>query len=369
MTVDATPLVGPMTGVGRYVEGLLGELEPAASRRGEELTLRAAILSARRRKLERAGAPPVTGLPVPARLLRRAWSRADAPPVELVVGRCDVFHGTNFVSPPTLRAAEVLTIHDLAYERHRDTVGHESLAYRALVPRALNRGAVVVTPSAATRDAVCDFYRLAAERVVVTPLGVDDVWRTAAPLSREGLARLGVPSDYFLFVGTVEPRKNLPVLVEAYRRMASCCSDPPALVLAGPAGWARLPAVERDLPGLVQVGWVEQQVLCGLVAGARAVALVSRDEGFGLPVVEAMTSGRPVVVSDIPALREVAGDLGVVVPVDDVDALAHALAVLAEQEDSESGQRGRRDWAARWTWRACAEATLDAYRLALEGRR
>lgn len=367
--VDATPLVGPMTGVGRYVSGLLGGLGEAASRRGQDLSLRAAILSARRRTLDPAiGAPRVIGLPVPARLMRRVWSRLDAPPVEFVVGRCDVFHGTNFVSPPALRAAEVLTIHDLAYERHQDTVAAESLAYRLLVPRALARGAVVVTPSAATRDAVCDFYRLPAERVVVTPLGVDDVWRSATPLTTGRLAELGVPREYFLFVGTVEPRKNLPVLVEAYRRLASGCPEPPALVLAGPAGWAPLPAVERGVPGLVQVGWLEPQDLRGLVAGARALALVSRDEGFGLPVAEAMTAGRPVVVSDIPALREVAGPLGVVVPENDADALTHALAVVLDQEDGDAARQARRTWAAQWTWRACAEATLDAYQMAMGAR-
>lgn len=357
--LDGTPLLGTRTGVGQYVAALVERLARDAG-----LELRATPFTVRTGG--RPSLPAAVGwrhLPVPARAARWSWARGGPPPVELVGGRVDVFHGTNFVLPPTLRAAGVLTVHDLAYLRHADTVSATSAAYRDLVPRGLRRAAVVLTPSRTVAAELADAYPFAADRIRATPLGVDAAWARAQPLDAADRARLGVPADYLLFVGTREPRKNLPVLLQAHRRAAG--DDPdgvPPLVLAGPAGWGDIDPAEAADPGdVVRCGFLPGEVLRSLVAGATALVLPSRYEGFGLPVLEALACGVPVVCSDLPVLLEVGGDQCRYVPVGDVDALATALLEVAGRRP-DGGQPARRAWAARFTWQACADLTAAAYR-------
>ena len=136
--------------------------------------------------------------------------------MEWLAGRADVVHGTNFVLPPLRRAAGVLTVHDLSYLRYPETVAAASLRYRTLVPRGLRRAAVVVTPSQAVAAEVRAEYGL-GDRVLATPLGVDEGWFGATPMPAAELAARGLPERYLLFVGTVEPRKGLPALLSALR--------------------------------------------------------------------------------------------------------------------------------------------------------
>ncbi|MBB2922881.1 glycosyltransferase family 1 protein [Cellulomonas cellasea] len=357
--LDATPLLGPRTGVGRYVHELVQHLPAAAVRLGLDCEVRVTTWTARGGRV--TGLPPgvnQVGPRVPARLVRAAWLRGDRPRIESLVGRCDVFHGTNFVSPPTRGAREVVMVHDLTYALLQDTVSAASLAYRELVPRALARGATVVTPSETVAEQVREHYGLAAERVVATRLGVGDAWFTAEPADPAWLRARGLPTDYLVFVGSLDPRKNLPRLLEAYRRLRAELPGCPALVLAGPAG--REEAL-LGAEGVSLTGWLEEDELRAVVAASRGLVLPSVDEGFGLPVLEALATGRPVVRSTIPALEEVSGGLAVAAAPDDADALAGALLeVLRAPADADAVPQ-RRAWARRWTWDACAEATLGVY--------
>lgn len=365
VTLDATPLLGRRTGIGRYVENLLAALPGALERRGlSDDVVRVSTWTARGGRLTGlpAGVRQVGGR-VPARLVRTLWLRADAPRVETLVGRTDVFHGTNFVSPPTRRAREVVTIHDLTYLHHAQTVSAASLAYERLVPRALSRGAHVVTPSRTVAEQVREHYDLPEERVTATPLGVDAAWFSASPPvpgapGAAGPAAAAAAGDYLVFVGSLDPRKNLPRLLEAHDRLRRRVQHAPTLVLAGPAGR------EQDLQGRDGVhltGWLDDEDLRGVVAGARALVLPSLDEGFGLPVLEALAAGRPVVASDIPAVREVAGPHAVTAPPGDVEALSAALEEVLDLPDDDAARATRRAWAARWTWDRCADLTVDAY--------
>jgi glycosyltransferase involved in cell wall biosynthesis len=382
--LDATPLLGPRTGVGRYVAGLvqaLAELpgpEPAEvalvpfTWRGTADLPRVAPSAPRVRCGRRR---------VPARLLQAAWSAAAFPPVEWLAGPVDVFHATNFVAPPARRAAVAVTVHDLTYLRHPEMVDAASARYRDLVPRALRRGATVCTPTAAVAAEVADAYRLPPERLVVTPLGVGRAWRTAAPADPAWLAARGLPERYLLFVGNREPRKNLPTLLAAYRELlagrvpragsAGATGDGvPSLVLVGPAGWgealdlAGLPAEAVRTPG-----YLPEADLARVVAAAAALVYPSWYEGFGLPALEAFACGTPVVAADLPALREVLGDQAELVPPGDAAALADALARVLEDPGGEAARAARRARAAAFTWAACAQATLSAYRRALEAAR
>jgi glycosyltransferase involved in cell wall biosynthesis len=359
ITLDATPLLGPRTGIGRYVHHLVAELPGALARRGLPGDVRVTTWTARGGAL--TDLPPgvrQVGPRVPARLLREAWRRADLPPIEALVGRTDVFHGTNFTSPPTRRAREVLTVHDLTYVHHAATVSTASLLYRELVPRALRRGALVLTPTQTVAAAVREHYGLPADRVRATPLGVDAPWFDAPPAGRAWLAQRGLPTEYVVFVGSLDPRKNLPTLLAAYDLLRAVAPDVPALVLAGPAGRE---ASLGGRPGVHLTGWLDDPELRALVAGAAALVLPSLDEGFGLPVLEALACGRPVVTSDIPALREVAGPFAVTAPATDPEALAGAIERALGLPDDDAARAARRERALTFTWSASADRTLDAY--------
>ncbi|BDO42865.1 glycosyltransferase family 1 protein [Cellulomonas sp. NTE-D12] len=358
IVLDGTPLLGRETGVGRYVRALLGELPDAADHRWPGARVEVSTWSWRGRRIAQLPRGVTQrGLRVPARALQALWQRAQVPPVEALVGRTDVFHGTNFVSPPTLRAREVITVHDLTYVTHPGTVSAASLAYRHLVPRALRRGAHVVTPSDAVAQDVREHYGLAADRVTATRLGVDASWSAATPLPARRRDELGLPADYVVFVGSLDPRKNLPRLLEAFRAARSG-GDVPDLVLAGPAGREESLA---GVPGTHLTGWLDEPDLQGLVAGSAGLVLPSLDEGFGLPVLEALAAGRPVLAADIPALREVGGDVVRYADPLEVDGLTTGLLALGGAPDDDAARAARRQHAAGFTWRACAEATVRAY--------
>lgn len=359
ITLDGTPLLGRRTGIGRYVEHLVAALPAAVERRGLASRLDVTTWTARGGRVPDlpAGVRQV-GPRVPARLLRAAWARTDHPRIETLTGPSDVFHGTNFVSPPTRRAREVVTVHDLTYERHAATVSPASLAYRELVPRALRRGAHVVTPSEAVATAVREHYALPERQVTATPLGVDDAWFAAAPATPSALAARGLPGEFLLFVGSLDPRKNLSTLLDAHARARALDPDLPDLVLAGPAG--REPAL-GGRPGVHLTGWLDDAALRALVAASAALVLPSLDEGFGLPVLEALACGRPVVVSRVPALLEVGGAVVVDAPALDADGLADALRRVLTAPDDADARAARRTHARRFTWAACADRTLDVY--------
>jgi glycosyltransferase involved in cell wall biosynthesis len=419
VALDATPLLGPRTGVGRYVAGLAEALAGLAGPEPESVALvpfswrgtgdlAAVAPSGPRVRLGRRRAP--------ARLLQTAWGRLPLPPVEWLAGQVDVFHATNFVAPPTRRAATVVTIHDLTYLRFPEMVTDASARYRQLVPRALGRGAIVCTPSAAVAAEVAAEYHLPPDRLVVTPLGVDPSWRQATPPDPAWLATKGLPDRYLLFVGSREPRKNLPTLLTAYREllrevgggvahpeprtmephprsvephprsvgvepgpmasegagrtMRTTTTGVPPLVLVGPPGWGEALDTAGLPPEAVRTpGYLPQADLARVVAGAAALVAPSWYEGFGLPALEALACGTPVVASDLPALREVLGDQADLVPPGDPAALADALARTLEDPGDERRRAARRTRAAGFTWENCAQATLSAYHRALERRR
>ncbi|MDA3630153.1 glycosyltransferase family 1 protein [Saccharopolyspora sp. WRP15-2] len=339
--LDGTPLLGNRTGIGRYTASLVAELAALVDVRLIGFTTRGW------REL-REVAPPGTravGPPIPAQVLRMLWQRGAFPPIELLAGRADVVHGTNFVLPPSVRGAGVVTVHDLAF---LDDPSLAEADLPVLVRSSAQRARVVCTPTAAVADAVSARLDVPRDKVVVTPLGVDPAWFTAAPLDSALRVHYGLPTEYLLFVGAEGPRKGLAGLLEAHG------PDLPPLVIAGPG--------EPGNDGsVIRTGYLPEDHLRHLVAGAGALVLPSRDEGFGLPTLEALACGTPVVCSDIPALREVTAGHATYFPFGDPNALNEALhQALTNPPDPESG----RAQAKTFTWQACAEATTAAYRRA-----
>ncbi|HZB50698.1 MAG TPA: glycosyltransferase family 1 protein [Mycobacteriales bacterium] len=363
--LDATPLLGARTGVGRYVEHLVAAL---AGRDGLDLVATAFTLRGAG-GLPAAVPPGVTvrHRPAPARALQAAWRHAPLPPVEWLTGRLDVFHGTNFVLPPRRRAGGVVTVHDLSYLRFPETVTAASLRYRELVPRGLRRAAVVLTPSEAVAAEVRAEYGL-GDRVLATPLGVDDAWFGAAPADPGWLAGRGLPERYLLFVGTVAPRKGLPALLRALRLLHDADPGTPPLVLVGPPGWG--PALETAaLPAgaVVAAGYLDTADLRRLVAGAAALVFPTVYEGFGLPPLEAFAAGTPVVASDLPVIREVTGPLAALAPAGDDAALAGALARVLAEPDTAAARAARQARARLFSWAGTARLTYGAYEIACAG--
>lgn len=349
--IDGTPLLGQRTGVGRYTAALAEELASMP-----DVDIRAVAFTLRGWHALRSVLPHgvwARGLPCSARMLRACWLRGAFPPVELMAGFADVVHGTNFVLPVAARAAGVLTIHDLAFLDAPEELPAGDRELPALVLKSAARADVVCTPTAAVADRVSERLGVPRDRVMVTPLGVDAAWFAARPPTPSLRRRMNLPGEYLLFVGAAGPRKGLPVLRRAHERTPEL----PPLVLTGPG--------PSGVDGRVlRTGYLPDVDLRSVVAGASALVLPSRDEGFGLPVLEALACGVPVVCSDVPALREVAGDQASLVPYGDERALATALITALEDPPSASAQAARRAHAAGFTWRRCAQATVAAYRRA-----
>jgi glycosyltransferase involved in cell wall biosynthesis len=368
--VDGTSLHGPRTGVGVVTHEIL-----AALGRRPELEVAAFAVTWRGRG-ELAGLVPpgvrAIGRPMAARPLRAAWRRIDLPPIEWLAGRFDLVHGPNFVVPPSRRAAQVATVHDLTPWRYPELANRDTQAYPGLVARAVGRGAWIHVVSRWVAGEVAAEYPAAAERTVVVPNGINPL-PPDGPAAGAARGRALAGGDrYVVALGTVEPRKDLPGLVRAFDAVVGDDpSDPVRLVIAGPDGWgaeALATAIERAAhrERIVRLGWVADDDRAALLRGATAFAYPSRYEGFGLPPLEAMQAGTPVLTTTAGALPEVVGEAALLVPPDDHDALAAGLATLL-------GDEGRRQamvaagsaQVAGYDWERTADGLVDLYRRAI----
>jgi glycosyltransferase involved in cell wall biosynthesis len=363
VAVDATPLLGTRTGVGRFCEGALGALAGLT-----QLDVDAFAVTWRRR----GRLPPLVpaGIDVrqramPARPLHLAWSRLGGPAIEWFVGPADVVHGTNYVVPPSRRAARVVTVHDLTTVRFPELCDAMSLRFPRLVRRAISEGAWVHAPSRFVADEVVEAFDADPERVRVVYHGV-----APAPLSSPGGSPHPVlppgTSRYVLAVGTVEPRKDYPGLVRAFGNVAASHPDV-ALVIAGGDGWGAdaFHAAVSSSPSrarIVQLGYVADDVLAPWLAGAAVLAFPSVYEGFGFPPLEAMAAGVPVVASAAGAVPEVVGDGAVLVTPGDTDALAGALLSVLDDAAMRAAlvEKGRCR-VARFTWEVCGTGLASLY--------
>jgi glycosyltransferase involved in cell wall biosynthesis len=363
VALDATPLLGRPTGIGIFCAGLLGGLAARS-----DLEVSAFAVSWRRRSAIVDRVPEGISLAqraMPARPLHLLWGHARVPALEWFVGRKDVVHGTNYVVPPTRRAARVMSVHDLTTVRFPELCDRATLVYPHLVRRALADGAWVHTHCEYIAAEVVEHFgadpaKVRAIAPGVPPLPPADLETAARHLPR-GTSR------FVLAVGTHEPRKDLPSLVRAFDSVAARHDDL-ALVLAGPQGWgsgdlATVLADAKARERIVLTGWVDDATLAGLLQQADVLAYPSVYEGFGFPPLQAMTLGTPVVSTCVGAVQEVLGDAAMLVAPRDARALAEALdAVLASKSLAASLSARGRARAASYRWDRCAEGFADLYR-------
>lgn len=364
---DAASLLNPKTGIGHYAATLL-----------EELLLLDPEIRFNLFALTRNPSDPLRGadprchlkhVRLPARLVVTMWELAGTPDGSLITGDVDIVHGTNYWLPPTKRSNGIVTIHDLTFIFYPELCTPQVQRYRWILPRVLKRSALVITPCQTIRAQVIEELGVPEDRVRVTPYGVRGAFKEAT-VQPELSARLGIVKPYILFAGTQEPRKNLDRLIEAFELMG----DPDLqLVIAGPPGWGStdLPAVARNRrlqDRIVFSGYLTDPELGALMVGARAFAFPSLYEGFGLPPLEAMAAGIPVVAASAGSLPEVLGDAPFWCDPLDVGSIGEALtrAVTDPQARQEAIRRGRIR-AEGYTWAETAELTLDAYKMVSSG--
>ena len=308
---------------------------------------------------------PVRHLHVPGTLLYDAWHRSRRPRVERATGPVDVIHATTLAMPPAT-APVVVSIHDLAFLDHPDFFTVRGLAFfRRGLQLALEHAAAVLVPSRATFDA-CREAGFEESRLRVAPWGIDTEPATAAHVEA-ARRRYGLRRPYVLFVGTVEPRKNLRRTLEAFSRI-SAEGRPVDLALVGPEGWNEdlaelLDAVGEAKDHVQLLGFVPSADLAALYAGAAAFCFPSLQEGFGLPVLEALAQGAPVITSAGTATEEVAGDAALLIDPTDVDALTDAIRqVLDDSALTDRLRAAGPIQAARFSWTRCSEVVATTYR-------
>lgn len=350
LVVVAEQLRRPVPGgIGTYVRGLLAGLA-AAGGPTADVTLWAS-------RPPRSGPDPLGALGrvvtsrLPAPAMVRAWDRG----LGRLPGTPDVLHATSFAVPPPGTAPLSVMVHDLAWRHFPEAYPRRGRRWHeAALGRALRRAALLVVPSSSVAD---DLLAAGAPagRVEVVEEGADHLAAPDDDGAAALLARLGVRGDFLLTVSTLEPRKNLPRLLAAYDAGRHRLPEPWPLVVVGPAGWG--PAV-RPGPGVVLAGHASGAVLASLYRRARLLAYVPLREGFGLPVVEAMGCGTPVVASPVPA----AGGAAFEVDPFDVDSVAGGLVRAATDEaaraDLVAAGRAR---AGALTWERAARAHLELW--------
>ena len=360
---DATPLLGSPTGVGAFCAGALAGLSAVPG-----LDLSAFAISWRRRRGIASlvpGGVSTRQRAMPARPLHAAWGRTSFPPVEWFIGRHDVVHGSNFVVPPTRNAARVVTVHDLTVVLYPELCDPPTLEFPGMVRRAVAEGAWVHTPSQFVADQVVAELQVDPSRTRAVHHGIPplpDVGGASSPV------RLPDGCDrYVLAVGTIEPRKDYPLLVSAFEQVAAVHPDV-ALVIVGGDGWgsdrfltsvAASPVRSR----IVRSGYLDDRALAATLRDASVLAYPSLYEGFGFPPLQAMAASVPVVATAAGAVPEVVGDGAVLVGPADVDGLAEALTRVLDggTDVDELVARGLAR-STHFTWDACAAGLASLYR-------
>jgi glycosyltransferase involved in cell wall biosynthesis len=348
IALDGMPLASQLTGVGHYTAELARNLALVAP--SDSFTLIS-----------------------PRGLLKRRWWSLGLP-LHLLRNTFDLFHGTNYEVPLWSRRPSVVTIHDLSLLLHPE-VHEEHLVRRARwrLPLMAKSAAKIITPSTSVKTEVCETFGVAPEKVAVTPEAPRPAFKRREDTQvAELLKRLGIDGDFLLFVGTIEPRKNLRRLVEAFDQLLRNTSLSPKLVIAGGEGW-----LMDDFASLIKQKGVEDRVcltgylrdedLCALYSTCAAFVYPSLYEGFGLPPLEAMACGAPVLTSRIPSLMETVGDAARLFDPNDIGDLARAMAeMLSDANVREHYAELSKIQVKKFSWERTAVKTLEVYRETLD---
>ena len=367
--IDATAVPADRGALGRYVDGLVSALDAAgadlavACQRADEERYGRLVPNAR----IVAGPPAIAHRPA-----RLAWEQSGLPLVAQQV-EAAVIHSPHYSMPLRPNKPVVVTVHDLTFFTEPDA--HSPVIatfYKAAIRTSARRATRLIVPSKATRDELVRVLAADPTRIDVAYHGVDhNLFHRPTPVQlRQVSDRLGLHGrSYVAYLGTLEPRKNVPALISGWAAVAEQLVDPPALVLAGASGWSEevdeaIAAVPANLH-LVRPGYLHFNDLPGFFGGALVVAFPSTGEGFGLPALEAMACGAPVLTTHRTALPEVGGD-AVAYTEPDPDSIKTALqALLADPERRTALGEAGYNRAMEFTWASSAEAHMISYERAV----
>lgn len=372
---EAAALLPPRTGVGRYAF----ELAKALLAHGEvELHL---VWQSVRRELPPEDLAQIdrailhTGRILPGPLLMKMWNRLGFPAIETFAGRADLVHGPAAMLPPSRTRARVLTIHDLHFMRHPEHAHRQGGGFLARhLPKAASKATRIIVPTEETAKDVVALLGVDRVKIDVIPYGGAEEF-LAEPSDAQWAEfehRFErIPERFWLTIATIEPRKNLSTLLDAQEQLAARIADAPTLVLVGPTGWERREVVDRIAEmkalGLVTMpGYIDPLIIGCLCRRAEAMILPSFAEGFGMPILEALASGCPVLCSDIPVFHEVTGGNARFFDPHRAESVAEAMRDALNRRDEmfQLASKGR-NHVAPLTWARAAERTVDVYRAAL----
>jgi glycosyltransferase involved in cell wall biosynthesis len=373
IAIDYTPAVHQRAGIGRYTRGLVQALTRLDSENQYTLMV-----------LGRTGAhfiPPTLPTnfklrfaPISDRWATVLWYRLNLPlPVELFSGQADLFHGPSFTLPPSLTPS-LLTVHDLSFLRYPQGAHPALLAWLTkAVPRSLRRARHVLADSESTRADLIELMQVPTDRITVIGAGVEERFQPVTEPETLGQiqARYKLPDRFILSVSTLEPRKNFTGLIAAFSQMAAASEMPSIadlhLVIAGGKGWLYddIFAAAKTSPFRERIhfaGYVADEDLPALYSLATLFAFPSHYEGFGIPVLEAMACGTPVVCANNSSLPEIAGDAALMVEATDMEALADAMRrLVVDSLLREKLIRRGYEQARKFRWEEAARRLLGVY--------
>jgi glycosyltransferase involved in cell wall biosynthesis len=371
--IDGIPLAAAKTGVGHYTFELAHHL--ASGSQSDEFELVSPFPFIESVLNQESQLPPNLKL-VQARTspLRKHWWTIGLP-LYARQASFDLFHGTNYNVPLWNRCRTVMTIHDLSLflysETHED---HLVARARMRLPTMIRTATKIITPSETVKEEVSTHLKVNEEKIVAIPEAARPGFVRKSGKEVSALKRkLRIDDQFVLFVGTIEPRKNLITLIRAFEEIIRATALRPQLVIAGKEGWRNnelfaylkgTAAAER----LRFTGYVSDEELAALYSACSVFVYPSLYEGFGLPLLEAMACGAPVITSQIPSIRETVGSAARLVVPTDTGGLAQAIVKVLEDpaERAHLATEGQKR-AAAFTWQKTAEATMKVYREVLDG--
>ncbi len=357
---DGTPLLGAKTGIGWYTHELI-DAAAKLSPQDEMVVFPISWRTARHLNLDPPHRPNVAveRKLAPARPLWAMWDRVQWPPVEWLVD-CDVFHATNFIAPPSRKVPIVVTVHDIGFVHNPAAVTPDVRRMARLLPDILRRAAAIITVSRFTAEELISWLPEVSPKVTVIHNGSHARSAPAAP---------PVPVDtppYALMLGTLEPRKNLPLALDAMRILRRRGVDLRLVLAGGRSNLLDVPAELRKRglgePEVTRTGYVDDARVSALLAGARVLVFPSLYEGFGMPLLEGMEAGVPVIGVQAGATPETVGDAGLLVSPGDAEGFADAMVAAAFDDEVRARliPAGHAQ-AANFTWKRAAAATIELY--------
>lgn len=367
--VDIQAAVSQRAGVGRYTRHLVEHLGAMAQTTDE---LRLFYFDFRRRGLDFAcrGAHPCPVRWIPGKYVQQAWKRFHWPPFNWFSGKADLYHFPNFTIPPLRQGRTLVTIHDMSFMRHPEFAETKNLMYlTSMIHNTARRADAIITDSHFSKREIEDCLGVPPEKVFAIHLGVATQGDRPTPDQiMAGRQKLALARPYLLTVGTIEPRKNLPFMIEVFEQLEGLDCD---LVIAGMPGWKVEPIMERmnrspKRDRIRYLDYVPDAQLPALYAGAELFLITSFYEGFGFPPLEAMAYGTPVISSAGGSLEEVLGEAALIMPKFDSSAWASAIRDLL----NDPARRARLSkqapaHAAGFSWSETARQTWDVYRRVL----